>query len=586
VTQQVEGGIQNTASLTGLRIGTTYNISVRAYQDILGPVSNTITTQTIKLATKWKLVSSITELLNAQYDIHCEALGATNIYWLINGNMRTNSILTKIRRIVHNSTILVHPDPLGVSINATCVAMFDKVSFSDSVIIKAPNGPPLNMKMYVINETSLKANWTATPEVISGYVIELIDSTRNRNVFTTTDTEVVISDISSILDGYTIRVYSYIDVYSSEASQTLKTPDPVINLLVADVSNTTITIEWNISGNDYVTHHNIYYVTMPCRSSDLTALNVTFMTTPYTSTYSYTIKELNAGEEYNITVIPGNILGDSTPVAIVQNTKSFKIPTGNPRITNKIQNGHSMKIFWNEIDCAGRNGRIIAYIININHQHILTSTESHVVIDHLVADRVYNVTVAGVNEAGRGPFSDVFTFQIEDVPNPVGALSSIMDTTSAVISWTVPSYSPVSLLINTYEIGYQKLQTNWIFDGNPAVTNSFTVLFNVTTLTTKVTNLTFNTTYVFGVRAYNSQTHGEWTIIINTTTLGSCHDDSIILFILGISLLIVVQIVIIAICISQSKCFNRVNQRDGIYRNNQVSTDNKSKNIIYTKYIF
>ena len=45
-TQQVMGGNQSTTTLKGLRVGTTYYITVRAYQDILGPVSNTISVQT------------------------------------------------------------------------------------------------------------------------------------------------------------------------------------------------------------------------------------------------------------------------------------------------------------------------------------------------------------------------------------------------------------------------------------------------------------------------------------------------------------------------------------------------------------
>ena len=44
MTQQVKEGNQSTTTLKGLRVGTTYNITVRAYQD--GPVSNTITVQT------------------------------------------------------------------------------------------------------------------------------------------------------------------------------------------------------------------------------------------------------------------------------------------------------------------------------------------------------------------------------------------------------------------------------------------------------------------------------------------------------------------------------------------------------------
>ena len=44
-TVQVEGSSNNTITLNGLREGTTYNITVRAYQQLLGPAS-TISVQT------------------------------------------------------------------------------------------------------------------------------------------------------------------------------------------------------------------------------------------------------------------------------------------------------------------------------------------------------------------------------------------------------------------------------------------------------------------------------------------------------------------------------------------------------------
>ena len=47
VTHQVKGGNQNEMTLKGLIPETTYNITVRAYQDILGPASNTISIQTL-----------------------------------------------------------------------------------------------------------------------------------------------------------------------------------------------------------------------------------------------------------------------------------------------------------------------------------------------------------------------------------------------------------------------------------------------------------------------------------------------------------------------------------------------------------
>ena len=46
VTHQVKGGSQNEMTLKGLIPVTTYNITVRAYQDILGPASNVISVQT------------------------------------------------------------------------------------------------------------------------------------------------------------------------------------------------------------------------------------------------------------------------------------------------------------------------------------------------------------------------------------------------------------------------------------------------------------------------------------------------------------------------------------------------------------
>ena len=46
-TVQVEGSSNNTITLHGLRRGTIYNITVRAYQQLLGPASSTISIETL-----------------------------------------------------------------------------------------------------------------------------------------------------------------------------------------------------------------------------------------------------------------------------------------------------------------------------------------------------------------------------------------------------------------------------------------------------------------------------------------------------------------------------------------------------------
>ena len=78
----------------------------------------------------------------------------------------------------------------------------------------------------------------------------------------------------------------------------------------------------SIEVGNYVTYYNISY-TQSCPK--LSSVNVTVFVVPYTTTYSYTLRELYSGMNYTITVKAGNILGVSNPMNIASETK----PTGN-----------------------------------------------------------------------------------------------------------------------------------------------------------------------------------------------------------------------------------------------------------------
>ena len=76
----------------------------------------------------------------------------------------------------------------------------------------------------------------------------------------------------------------------------------------------------------------------------------------------------------------------------------------------------SNNITWEEVDCHLRNGRIIEYIVIISNNSIiynLTSSERYVIVNDLVFGNVYNMSVAGVNFVGRGPYGDFIKIQIE-----------------------------------------------------------------------------------------------------------------------------------------------------------------------------
>ena len=105
------------------------------------------------------------------------------------------------------------------------------------------------------------------------------------------------------------------------------------------------------------------------------------------------------------------------------------------------------------------------------------------------------------------------------VPGPVGSVSSFMDTTWAVISWSVPSYIPSDYPIITYEIGYHILQSdNCSLVDDDDINFLVLNLFNVSSdIAFKITDLYSETCYIFGVRAYTDNGYGVWTFITKKT---------------------------------------------------------------------
>ena len=111
------------------------------------------------------------------------------------------------------------------------------------------------------------------------------------------------------------------------------------------------------------------------------------------------------------------------------------------------------------------------------------------------------------------------------VPGPVGSVSSIMGTTWAVISWSVPNFIPSDYPIITYKIGHhilfdkcccstinnddidiQKLQLSNSTNGNTFI---------------NITGLDAMSCYIFGVCAYTDRGPGGWVFIANETLIST-----------------------------------------------------------------
>uniref|UniRef100_A0A1X7SY55 Fibronectin type-III domain-containing protein n=1 Tax=Amphimedon queenslandica TaxID=400682 RepID=A0A1X7SY55_AMPQE len=166
----------------------------------------------------------------------------------------------------------------------------------------APSGPPNNVRGFILNANSIKVNWTNSSET-NGYVIQYTTGGVTRNVVSTSDNEIVLTNLSP-MSTYTISVYSYIDFPSVNSTVTVlrfDVPSPVTSLSVSNVSTTGITVNWTIPSSDnYVTYYTISY-TPSCPQSS--SVNETVSVAPHqsTTTYSYTLIGLYSGMNYTIT---------------------------------------------------------------------------------------------------------------------------------------------------------------------------------------------------------------------------------------------------------------------------------------------
>ena len=200
----------------------------------------------------------------------------------------------------------------------------------------------------------------------------------------------------------------------------------------------------------------------------------------------------------------------------------------------------AITVNWTALDSSDADG----YVVNVTSDtdtvqtvQVEGSSNNTITLNGLRVETTYNITVRAYQQL-LGPASSTISVQTlpgillmhapvnvyynfwDSVPGPVGSVSSIMDTTWAVISWSVPSYIPQAYPIIRYEIGYHVLDNCTsadVDDINIEVLNHSNVFSDSTFI--NITGLSDNTCYIFGVRAGTVNGYGEWIVIANKTIL-------------------------------------------------------------------
>ena len=104
-----------------------------------------------------------------------------------------------------------------------------------------------------------------------------------------------------------------------------------------------------------------------------------------------------------------------------------------------------------------------------------------------------------------------------------------MDTTWAIISWSVPSFVPTNYSITNYELRYNVLQSH---DCSMMDFESINIQMNgqfrnLSGTITQISNLMSSTCYIFAVRAYTVNGYSEWVYTTNKTLLPGKSGESI-----------------------------------------------------------
>ena len=177
--------------------------------------------------------------MNTQYRIDCLTTTDINpsidVYWLVNEEMMRNSMYNASDGLMYNNTLLVQPNPLGVSVNVTCIAMNEGVKYSGFIILQGNNfrciinlvllnflaasSPPSDVKAFILDNSIVKVNWTSSSDNAE-YIIEYATTTGTTDVVSAIENEIMLIDLLPA-STYIIRVYSFIDLPSVNSTVTV-----------------------------------------------------------------------------------------------------------------------------------------------------------------------------------------------------------------------------------------------------------------------------------------------------------------------------------------------------------------------------
>uniref|UniRef100_A0A1X7TQ11 Protein-tyrosine-phosphatase n=1 Tax=Amphimedon queenslandica TaxID=400682 RepID=A0A1X7TQ11_AMPQE len=470
-TVQVEGSSNNTITLNGLRELTTYSITVRAYQQLLGPAS-TISAFThcqqegIYLGYNGNCYTNgsyfwDTNINGVTGAISCVLPGAslTTGQWVrvadpnddpvdCNGDSASDPFrctkvtspdatinLYRTRGLTETTEgwykCCLPTDCSDSNTNIIFANIFRFAEIESFTVADLPSDMTVYPQEYKLNCTKIGFRQYSISMSIGGTTLTNYPGSFCNDGSNSCSGTVLVSSSNTI--RYTVTItWDGMTVSSGSISQST-TGDQMYQCRVADhpgaaairLRNITIKVPATAPSpptevNKTATTITVNWTALDSSDADGYVVNVTSDTDTVqtvqvegSSNNTITLNGLRGRTTYSITVRAyQQLLGPASTISV----QTLPVPSGWPSSIQVLPvNSTANNLTWNEVNCSERNGLITGYTVIISNSSItynLTSTERYIILNDLVFGSEYNISVAAVNSVGRGPFSDPIEVKI------------------------------------------------------------------------------------------------------------------------------------------------------------------------------
>jgi titin len=365
----------------------------------------------------------------------------------------------------------------------------------------------VSISSVVSGNTKVVVNWTAPTftggNAITGYYVNYYNTADGNTSSVLVPKTITSNTVTGLING---NVYLFTVTAQNAAGNSLikgnsqayatpyTIPDPVNNITLTNIGNSTVSLQWSApynEGNTITDYYVRYY-----NGASLIGINASG------SVNSNTITGLVNGNLYVFTVIARNNAGNSM---ITQNSNVYATPYTVPNVVtnaNVAPLNASAQLNWSIPSFNGGNAITyynIYYGLNGNaygssNLSTVTVNSSYTsnIVTGLMNGPTYVFYIVAQNNAGNSGPTTLSTIPYT-VPNPVIIANLTASSTKVVVNWSAPTNNGGNT-ITGYYLNYYNTVTG----------NTATFLYARTVTGNTVTGLINGNVYLFTVTARNT----------------------------------------------------------------------------------